>query len=102
MIDKAERHLLGKSQANAVCGAKGVTATCLPTIQVSDIHKPFRRSFPIFARPRLVAIGISPLAVISPKASSGDVDVYPFCTIGDDVEIGEGRRSMRASTSWPA
>jgi UDP-3-O-[3-hydroxymyristoyl] glucosamine N-acyltransferase len=93
MIDKAERaHLLGKSQASAVVAPKGVTATCLPTIQVSDIHKAFSAIISHFRPPRVsLRIGISPLAVISPKAKLGrDVDVYPFCTIGDDVEIGEG------------
>ncbi|MEN6494821.1 MAG: UDP-3-O-(3-hydroxymyristoyl)glucosamine N-acyltransferase [Thermoguttaceae bacterium] len=93
MVDKAERApLLVGSQASAAMVPMGVTSDCLPVIQVHDIHKAFAVIVSLFRPPRpLPRVGISPLAVISPKARLGkDVDVYPFCTIGDDVEIGDG------------
>lgn len=93
MIDKAERApLLVGSDASAVVVPKGVMVTHLPVIQVRDIHKAFSTIVSHFrpSRPQ-PRVGISPLAVISPKARLGtDVDVYPFCTIGDDVEIADG------------
>ncbi len=93
MIDKAERApLLGGSAASAVVVPHGVTVTDRPAIQVGAIHQAFSAIVSHFrpSRPQ-PRIGISPLAVISPKARlAADVDVYPFATIGDDVEIGEG------------
>lgn len=93
MVDKVERApLLVDSRASAALVPVGVTSDRQPVIQVRDIHKAFAAIVSLFRPPRSPQrVGISPLAVISPKAKLGkDVDVYPFCTIGDDVEIGEG------------
>jgi len=93
MIDRAERlPQLAACRAAAVLAPEGIIPDRLPVIQVADIHRAFAvivmRFRPPLQRPR---VGISPMAVISPTAKLGaDVDVYPFTTIGDDVEIGDG------------
>ena len=65
----------------------------LPAIQVARRpSRVCRRSSP-FSSPAAAAaaLGVSPLAVVSPTARlAEDVDVHPLATIGDDVTIGAG------------
>jgi UDP-3-O-[3-hydroxymyristoyl] glucosamine N-acyltransferase len=93
MVDRLERaHLLDTCKATAVIVPHSVTHDRLAVIQVDDVHQAFASIVSRFRPPRSQQrIGISPLALVSPKAKLGEgVDVYPYATIGEDVEIGEG------------
>jgi len=93
LIDTAEKAArLVNPQAAAAIVPRGVVCEKLATIEVDDIHAAFLQLVTLF-RPQRIArrIGISGKATISASATLGaDVDVHPYVTIADDVEIGAG------------
>lgn len=93
LVDRPEKlkHLFA-SAASAAVVPLDLSVDALPVIQVADVHAAFAKIVARFRPPRTSPrVGISPLAHVSPKARLGsNVDVHPFATIGDDVEIGDG------------
>jgi UDP-3-O-[3-hydroxymyristoyl] glucosamine N-acyltransferase len=92
LIDTAEKAArLVNPQAAAAIVPRGVACDKLATIEVDDIHTAFLQLVTLF-RPERVSrrIGISGKATVSALARVGkDVDVHPYVTIADDVEIGD-------------
>ncbi len=89
-VDKGSK--LAASQASAAVAPRTFSPNGLPVIRVDDVHRAFTmivsRFRPVRTEPRP---GISPLAVISPTARIGrDVAIYPYATLGERVEIGDG------------
>jgi len=86
-----DRNLLS-SRASAVLAPRSFTHNGLPTIQVDDVHSAFVAIINHFQPPRThKRIGVSPLAFVSATAKLAEnVDVHPYATIGDDVEIDRG------------
>jgi UDP-3-O-[3-hydroxymyristoyl] glucosamine N-acyltransferase len=87
-----KNHLLLQCKAAAVIAPKNYSNLDFPAILVDDVHRAFAIVVLHFhPRRRAGRIGISPLAVISPRAKIGEnVDIHPFATIGDDVVIADG------------
>ena len=83
---------LTSSRASAVVVKTDVTPEDLPYIVVDNVHEAFSKIVRFFHPPRQHRCeGISPLALISPRAIVADeVDIHPKATIGDDVIIGKG------------
>ncbi len=93
LIDRAERgNSLRSSHASAAVAPRSVAPNGVPVIQVDDVHQAFAVIVARFRPARSAKrIGISPRAVVSPKARVGsDVDIHPGAVVGDDVEIGDG------------
>lgn len=92
LIDKAERTAdLEASQASAVVAPRSYTPNGIPVILVDDTHKAFSAIVARFRPPRpKPRVGISPMAVVSASARLGrNVEIHPFATIADEVEIGD-------------
>jgi len=92
LIDNAEKHgCLARSRAAAAVVPLSLAPNGIPVIQAENVHQAFSKMVAFFRPPRpCKRVGISPLAAVSPTAKLGrNVDVYPFATIGDDVEIGD-------------
>lgn len=93
LIDTAEKAArLVNPQAAAAIVPRGVICEKLATIEVDDIHAAFLQLVTLFRPERTRRrIGVSGKSVVSDRARLGcDVDVHPFVTIADDVEIGDG------------
>jgi UDP-3-O-[3-hydroxymyristoyl] glucosamine N-acyltransferase len=88
LATKANR--LARSAASAVLVPLDFAPEQPPAIQVDDVHRAFATIVTHFRPlPAAVRIGISPAAIVSPRARlAADVDVHPGAMIGDDVEIG--------------
>jgi UDP-3-O-[3-hydroxymyristoyl] glucosamine N-acyltransferase len=92
LIDRADRvDALTLTRATAVIAPHSFSPDGLPVILVDDVHRAFSAVVARFRPPRpKTRVGISPLAVVSPTARIGrNVDIYPYATIGDNVEIGD-------------
>jgi UDP-3-O-[3-hydroxymyristoyl] glucosamine N-acyltransferase len=92
LLDRVEKAAkLANARAAAAVTPRAYTPNCMPVIRVDDVHQAFIAIFTHFRpvrKPR--RLGTSPLAVVSPTARLGcDVDIHPYATIGDDVEIGD-------------
>lgn len=90
LVEKVEvaRH----AHAAAAVVPRGFSPDVLPAIQVDDPHRAFARIIghfrPARVRPRG---GVSPVAVVSRSARLGsDVEIHPYVTVGEEVEIGDG------------
>jgi UDP-3-O-[3-hydroxymyristoyl] glucosamine N-acyltransferase len=92
LVDQPERiKQLAQTAAAAVVVPTGV-ASNLPAIAVADVHAAFAKIVGHFRPPRRrPAVGISPLAAVSPSARLGaGVNIHAGATIGDDCQIGPG------------
>lgn len=95
LVDKAERaEQLKASLAIAAVVPQDfpIAQLTMPAIVVADVHQAFTDIVMHFRPPRVKKrMGVSPAAVVSPTAKlAANVDVHPYATIGDEVEIGEG------------
>ena len=93
LLDSADRaSQLTKTRATAAIVPWGFQTAALATIQVRDPHAAFARVVAHFRPPRSSQRrGVSPLAVVSASARLGaDVEIHPYATVGDDVELGDG------------
>lgn len=80
------------SSASAVVVPDGFPETQISRIVVADVHGAFAQIVALF-RPAHACrpIGKSSAAHIAPSARlADDVQVHPFATVGEEVEVGEG------------
>ena len=91
LLDNVEKaHRLARSRAGAVVVPRDFAPDHPPAIQVDDVHRAFAAIVAHFRPERQTArIGVSPLAIVSPRARlDDDVEVHPGASIGDDARIG--------------
>jgi UDP-3-O-[3-hydroxymyristoyl] glucosamine N-acyltransferase len=79
-----------KTTTDLVAGNNQLTSKA--ALIVADVHAAFAKIVAHFRPPRaLIAIGISPRAIVSPSARCGkNVNIHPGATVGDDCRIGDG------------
>ncbi len=93
LIDGDQRNQgLADCQAAAAVAPQGFSPKGVPAIHVDDVHRAFETIMNRFCPPRRnEQRGISPMAIVSPRAQLADgVDVHPLATIGDGAVVGRG------------
>lgn len=89
--DPRYAQFLATTQASAIIvPAEYADQVPLPTLVTPNPYLGFARALQLFYQPPLVAPGIHPSAVVSPKAKLGEgVAVGPLCIVEDDVVLGD-------------